>query len=47
MKVEEFELLPMRPGWKYEYWEQEVERLEVIADRAGYEAVAPVMTWRK
>lgn len=26
-------------------WEQEVERLEAIADRDGYEAVAPVMTW--
>lgn len=26
-------------------WEQEVERLEAIAYRDGYEAVAPVMTW--
>jgi len=26
-------------------WKQEVERLEAIADRDGYEAVAPVMTW--
>jgi GNAT superfamily N-acetyltransferase len=27
-------------------WEIEVERLEEIADREGYRAVAPILTWR-
>lgn len=27
-------------------WEIEVERLEEIADREGYKAVAPILTWR-
>lgn len=29
-----------------ERWEIEVERLEEIADREGYKAVAPILTWR-
>ena len=27
-------------------WETEVERLEEIANREGYKAVAPILTWR-
>ena len=27
-------------------WEIEVERLEKVADRQGYRAVAPILNWR-
>lgn len=41
MSIEEFELLPMRPGWKYEYWDG---RAHITPREHGVVVAMPVTT---